>query len=188
VCPYRAVSLNTRPEITAAACEACGICAAECPREAIRIPGLERHELLARVAAGRPADCVDRPYIAAFCCRRSAGVAARAALGERRGWDATINVIEVPCAGSLGPELMLSAFRQGADGVLVLTCHEDNCHSRQGNRFARMRAEQAAAFLKASGALEQRLMFKTLAANMVKEFVDIATEFSSTLRELDNGK
>jgi quinone-modifying oxidoreductase subunit QmoB len=188
VCPYRAISLNTRPKITAAACETCGICAAECPREAIRIPGLERHELLARVAAGCPANRADRPYIVALCCRRSAGVAARGALCERRSWEATINIIEVPCAGSLPPELMLSALGTGADGVLVLTCHEDNCHSRQGNRFARMRAEQAAAFLKSNGASEQRLVFRTLASNMVKEFADIATEFKSALRGLGHGK
>jgi coenzyme F420-reducing hydrogenase delta subunit/NAD-dependent dihydropyrimidine dehydrogenase PreA subunit len=182
VCPYRAIALNTRPTITAAACESCGICAAECPREAIRMPGLERHELLSRVAAGRPAERAGRPYIVAFCCRRSAGVAARESLCERRCWEATINVIEVPCAGSLPPALMLSAFGAGADGVLVLTCHEDNCHSRQGNCFARTRAEQTAAFLKLSGASQQRLVFKTLAANMGKEFVDIVTEFGSALR------
>jgi coenzyme F420-reducing hydrogenase delta subunit/Pyruvate/2-oxoacid:ferredoxin oxidoreductase delta subunit len=187
VCPYRAISLNTRPKITAEACETCGICAAECPREAIRIPGLERRELLARVAAGRPAGAGGSPYIVAFCCRRSAGVAAREALCGRRLWEAAINVIEVPCAGSLPPELMLSSLGTGADGVLVLTCHEDNCHSRQGNRFARMRAEQAAAFLRSSGAPEQRLAFKTLAANMGKEFVDITTDFSRALRALGDG-
>jgi coenzyme F420-reducing hydrogenase delta subunit len=83
---------------------------------------------------------------------------------------------------------MLSALGQGADGVLVLTCHEDNCHSRQGNQSARMRAEQAAAFLKSSGACEQRLMFRTLAANMASEFADIATEFGMALRSLGHGK
>jgi quinone-modifying oxidoreductase, subunit QmoB len=182
VCPYRAISLNARPQITAAACESCGICAAECPREAIRIPGLERNELFARVTASRPANLADRPYIVAFCCRRSAGVAARMAFYERRGWEATINIVEVPCAGSLPLELMLGAIGFGADGVAVLTCHADNCHSRQGNRFARTRTEQVAAFLTSCGAVEQRLMFKTLAANAAKEFADIMTEFSRTLR------
>jgi coenzyme F420-reducing hydrogenase delta subunit len=83
---------------------------------------------------------------------------------------------------------MLSALGAGADGLLVLTCHEDNCHSRQGNRFARARAEQAAVFLKSSGAWAQRLMFRTLAANMAREFADIAAEFGSALHGLGNGK
>lgn len=184
VCPYRAVSLNTRPKILAEACETCGICAAECPREAIRIPGLERHELLARIAAECPKNGGGRPYIVALCCRRSAGAAAREALCQGRRWKATVNVIAVPCAGSLPPELMLSALRTGVDGVAVLTCHEDNCHSRQGNRFAHVRTEQAAAFLKSNGVAEHRLLLRTLAANMCKEFIDIVTEFDSILRQL----
>jgi coenzyme F420-reducing hydrogenase delta subunit len=99
-----------------------------------------------------------------------------------KSWDAVVNVIEVPCAGSVTPEFILSAFSLGADGVLVLTCHEDNCHSRQGNRFARTRADQASAFLAQCGAGATRLVFKTLAANMETELDAILSEFSATLR------
>ena len=99
-----------------------------------------------------------------------------------KSWAAVVNVIEVPCAGSVTPEFILSAFSLGADGVLVLTCHEDNCHSRQGNRFARTRADQASAFLTQCGADATRLVFKTLAANMETELDTILSEFSATLR------
>jgi coenzyme F420-reducing hydrogenase delta subunit/Pyruvate/2-oxoacid:ferredoxin oxidoreductase delta subunit len=180
VCPYRAVLLNTRPTILTAACERCGICAAECPREAIRIPGLERNEMRALITPGRWREAL--PYVVAFCCRRSAGVAAKAAVDAGKSWAAVVNVIEVPCAGSVRPEFILSAFSLGADGVLVLACHEDNCHSRQGNRFARTHADQASAFLKQCGAGATRLVFKTLAANMETELDTILSEFSATLR------
>ena len=180
VCPYRAVLLNSRPTILPAACERCGICAAECPREAIRIPGLERNELRALITSGQKREAL--PYVVAFCCRRSAGFAAKAAVDAGKSWAAVVNLIEVPCAGSVTPEFILSAFSLGADGVLVLTCHEDNCHSRQGNRFARTRADQASAFLKQCGADATRLVFKTLAANMETELDIILSEFSATLR------
>ena len=180
VCPYRAVLLTTRPTILPAACERCGICAAECPREAIRIPGLERSELRALITSGQRREAL--PYVVAFCCRRSAGVAAKAAVDAGKSWAAVVNVIEVPCAGSVTPEFILSAFSLGADGVLVLACHEDNCHSRQGNRFARTRAEQASAFLTQCGAGATRLVFITLAANMETELDAILSEFSATLR------
>jgi hypothetical protein len=45
-----------------------------------------------------------------------------------------------------------------------------------------------AAFLKSSGVPEQRFMFRTLAANMVREFTDIAAGFSSAVRGLGHGK
>jgi quinone-modifying oxidoreductase subunit QmoB len=182
VCPYRAVLLNRRPTILPAACERCGICAAECPREAIRIPGLERNELHALISSGRRREPQALPYVVAFCCRRSAGFAAKATADAGKSWAAVVNVIEVPCAGSLAQESILSAFSMGADGVLVLTCHEDNCHSRQGSRFARTRTEQACAFLKQCGADATRLVFKTLAANMETELDTILSEFSATLR------
>ncbi|HEX5681797.1 MAG TPA: hydrogenase iron-sulfur subunit, partial [Desulfobacterales bacterium] len=111
-----------------------------------------------------------------------AGFAAKAAVEAGKSWAAVVNVIEVPCAGSLTPEFILSAFSLGADGVIVLTCHEDNCHSRQGNRFARARADQASAFLTQCGADATRLMFKTLAANMETELDTLLSEFSATLR------
>jgi coenzyme F420-reducing hydrogenase delta subunit/Pyruvate/2-oxoacid:ferredoxin oxidoreductase delta subunit len=182
VCPYQAVLLNTRPAILPAACERCGICAAECPREAIRIPGLERSDLRALITSGRRPEPAPLPYIVAFCCRRSAGVAAKAAVDEGKRWGAVVNIIEVPCAGSLRPEFILSAFSLGADGVLVLTCHADNCHSRQGNRLAAVRTDQASAFLEHCGAGETRLVFKTLAANMETELDTLLSEFSATLR------
>jgi quinone-modifying oxidoreductase, subunit QmoB len=184
LCPYGAVALDERPRVVPAACERCGICAAECPREAIRIPGLERRELHALIASGRPADPGGAPHIVAFACARSAGPAARAAVEAGRGWDASLNLVEVPCAGSLSAEVILSAFGRGADGVLVLTCHEDNCHSRHGNRLAWRRVEQAGAFLDRAGIGSGRLALKTLAANMPAELAVIVTEFSQTLTGL----
>ncbi len=185
VCPYRAVALDGRPQVLPAACERCGICAAACPREAIRIAGLEREDFHRFIAAGRTADPAgDSPSVVAFCCRRSAAPALRAAVAAGSCWAATLNIIEVPCAGSIAPDVILSAFRQEADGVLILACHADNCHSRHGNQLAHQRAELSAAFLDRCGAGPGRLVFKTLASNMPAEAAAIVTAFSATLRDL----
>jgi len=184
VCPYRAVALDGRPQILPDACERCGICAAECPREAIRIAGLEHADLHRLIAAGPTTDPAgDSPLLVAFGCRRSAAPALRAAAADSC-WDATLNIIEVPCAGGIAPAVILSAFRQGADGVLILACHADNCHSRHGNHLAQQRAQLSSAFLDRCGAGAGRLVFKTLASNMPAEAAAIVTAFSTTLRGL----
>jgi coenzyme F420-reducing hydrogenase delta subunit/NAD-dependent dihydropyrimidine dehydrogenase PreA subunit len=181
ICPYRAVAMQPLPVIQPEACERCGICVSECPRQAIRLDGLERGGLTATVAAGRPAATAAGPHIVAFCCRRSAGLAARQALASGAAWPAALTIVEVACAGSLAAEDLLATFTQGADGVLVLTCHEDNCHSREGNRFARSRAERAAEFITHCGGDGRRLRFETLAANMPAEFSRIVSDFSRSL-------
>jgi coenzyme F420-reducing hydrogenase delta subunit/ferredoxin len=181
VCPHCAVALDGRPQVLPDACERCGICAAECPREAIRIAGLERGDLRRLVSAGAAAE---GPRIVAFACRRSAAPALREAFAARGGLNGALHLIEVPCAGSLAPEVVLSAFQTGADGVLVLACHADNCYSRHGNRLARQRTDLAAAFLDRCGAGTGRLAFKTLASNMPAEAAAIAAEFSAILAGL----
>jgi coenzyme F420-reducing hydrogenase delta subunit/NAD-dependent dihydropyrimidine dehydrogenase PreA subunit len=178
VCPHRAVILNTRPSVLPAACERCGICAAECPRGAIRIPGLEMPDLLAEIT---PAASAAAPRLIAFCCSRSAGLAARSAQTlDRSG----LTVIEVPCAGSLSPQMLLAPFGRGAEGVLVMTCHEDNCHSHAGRGFAQRRSEQTAAFLGLSGIGGGRIKVVALAANMASEFTEMVADFRRTLLAL----
>jgi heterodisulfide reductase subunit A len=54
VCPFAAVARDSEQrvaKIIAAACQGCGICAAECPAEAISLRNLERESILAGVQA-----------------------------------------------------------------------------------------------------------------------------------------
>ena len=170
--------LNTRPTVLPAACERCGICAAECPRGAIHIPGLEPHDPPAEIT---PAASTTAPRLTAFCCSRSAALAARSAETLDRGG---LTLVEVPCAGSISPQMLLAPFGRGAEGVLVMTCHDENCHSREGRRFAHRRAEQTADFLRLSGLGGDRIKIVSLAANMASEFTQAVADFRGTLLTL----
>lgn len=49
------------------------------------------------------------------------------------------NVIQVPCSGMIQPRMIESAFKNGADGTIVMGCQIGDCHFREGNKFCRER-------------------------------------------------
>ncbi len=180
LCPYEAIRITEkeRVEVMAEACQRCGICAAECPRTAIRIPGLGKDALFSEQS---PAAAVS---ITAFCCTRSAAQAGRLSARMGRDLPEGLEILEVPCAGTVSVEHLMAAFSRGADGVMVLSCHPDNCHSGRGNILARQRVELLAGRLAQIGVDPRRLSVQTLASNMGVEFGDIIGSFGKLLVDL----
>jgi len=183
ICPYRAIVLNKRVCVAPQACEGCGLCVAECPRGAIRIENLNNQVLFDRIADNRKTSQTDTfsPFIVAFCCSRSAAGAGELAACMGCALPARLKVITVPCAGSVTLNHILRAFSSGADGVLVLTCHEGNCHSQRGNTYAANRVEHLLDLLEDTGFEKERLSIHPLASNMGIEFSDIVNRFEKII-------
>jgi coenzyme F420-reducing hydrogenase delta subunit/Pyruvate/2-oxoacid:ferredoxin oxidoreductase delta subunit len=185
-CPYGAISLEPRVSVDPQACEGCGICAAECPRFAITINTPEGDAISQRIPDRKKTVHGDTfmPSITAFCCSRSARRAGELASCMGHALPAGLHVVEVPCAGSISRQHLFSAFSKGADGVLVLTCHKGNCHSEEGNVYARQRVDQLSDMLPQIGFESERLAYKTLASNMGTEFAEMVNGFEKNLLAL----
>jgi coenzyme F420-reducing hydrogenase delta subunit/Pyruvate/2-oxoacid:ferredoxin oxidoreductase delta subunit len=186
LCPHRAISyLNRRPVFYPIACKGCGICAAECPMDAIQLIGSRDLEIKGRIkeALGAGASML------VFACRRS-GMEAASGLEEPRSGASGITLVEVPCAGRLDPDLLFTAFRYGALGVMVLACHHGSCRSVEGSLFAEGRASLVKRELREMGVREERLFFGTIAPMETKAFSRIVREFEEGLKEdmLSEGK
>jgi len=67
---------------------------------------------------------------------------------------------------------------------MVITCHEGNCHSEKGNIFVRQRADMVFEFLTQMGFEKERLIIKSLAANMAMEFSEITAGFEKQMIDL----
>ncbi|OGP59039.1 MAG: hypothetical protein A2V65_12625 [Deltaproteobacteria bacterium RBG_13_49_15] len=119
-----------------------------------------------------------------FCCRRSAAPARELAVKLGLPLPKHLDIVEVPCAGGLSPEQLLSAFQEGADGVMVMTCHEGNCHSERGNILARQRVYQLTDLFQKMGFESRRLVFRTVASNMGPEFAAMVGSFSEMIGEI----
>jgi coenzyme F420-reducing hydrogenase delta subunit/Pyruvate/2-oxoacid:ferredoxin oxidoreductase delta subunit len=184
LCPYQAIALHAKPEIMPEACQGCGICAAECPAVAIEMDPLTHLAMTQKLTSLRSdhdQQRRDSPFLVAFCCARSAKIAQEMAFAMGHRLPPGLALVNVPCAGSISLGHLLAAFQSQADGVLVLTCHPDNCHSETGNLLAHQRATHLLALLPSLGIAQERIQVATLAANMGTEFARVASTFEKSI-------
>ena len=186
LCPHRAIQLDLRVSISPAACEGCGICLAECPRGAISFEDEKTETDPAMPAAGIIGQGGGSfvPSITAFCCSRSAARAAELAACMGKTLPHGFQIVEVPCGGSISLSDILTAFNGNADGVMILTCHEGNCHSARGSGYVQQRVDRISELFRPIGLEGGRLIKKTLASNMGVEFAGALVDFEKQLLEI----
>jgi quinone-modifying oxidoreductase subunit QmoB len=186
LCPYHAITLNSRVAVVPDACERCGICAAHCPRNAVRIADLEPEVISALIGTCSDINTQTTfvPFIVAFCCCRSAAQAKDLAICMDHRLPQGLRMVQVPCSGALSYDHIFAALENKADGVMVLTCHKGNCHSERGNIYAGQMVEQIREMFSRIGFEKERLLIQTLASTMGAEFARIADRFEKTVAKL----
>jgi F420-non-reducing hydrogenase iron-sulfur subunit len=95
-----------------------------------------------------------------------------------------MRAVRVPCSGRVAPELVMRAFDQGADGVLVLGCHIGECHYDNGNHRAAKRMPTLRALIEFAGLEPERLRLDWVSASEGERFARIVQEFTETVRLL----
>ena len=124
------------------------------------------------------------PKIIAFCCRFCAYGAADLAGSMRLQYPDNIRIVLIPCTGKADIKHMLTAFENGADGVMVAGCLEGDCHFVTGNLRARKRTERARKILAAAGLEPERIEMFNLSSAMGPRFAEIVTEFTERITSL----
>jgi coenzyme F420-reducing hydrogenase delta subunit/Pyruvate/2-oxoacid:ferredoxin oxidoreductase delta subunit len=183
VCPHGAIYWDNRAVISPVACQGCGICASECPMDAIQLVEYTDDQMEAQILSATEPQ-TDTPRIIAFVCQNSAYEAAEMARLFGETLPSGLQMIKVPCAGKVDVDYILTAFQAGADGVLVLACHKDNCKSLRGNTFADWRVQDTRRMLEEAGLEKERLQFATLASNMPVEFSRIVRQMEEEIKAL----
>jgi coenzyme F420-reducing hydrogenase delta subunit len=124
------------------------------------------------------------PRIVAFCCVHSAYQAADAAGHMRIPYPENILMMRIPCAGRVDTLHILRAFENGADGVVILACHEGACHHISGNIRAKERVERANALLREIGVDGRRVEMLTFAPSEGPRFAQVISELEERIKEL----
>ncbi len=124
------------------------------------------------------------PRIIAFLCTWCSYTGADTAGIARIKSPANIRAIRVPCSGRVSPELVMRAFDQGADGVLVLGCHIGECHYDTGNHRAAKRLPILHSLMQFAGLETERFHLDWVSASEGERFSHIATKFTEAVRAL----
>ncbi len=90
----------------------------------------------------------------------------------------------VPCTGRVEEVVMMKAFENGADGVMVVGCLEGDCHFLEGNLRARRRVERVAALLTDAGIGGERIRMFNLSAGEGSKFAAYAEEMDQHIKKL----
>ncbi|GAB6909171.1 conserved hypothetical protein [Desulfosarcina cetonica] len=183
-CPHGAIywAAENKPVISKVACQGCGICASECPMDAIQIGDYNDTAMIETVGQSATAKTGDAPTIVAFCCQNSGLEAAKMAESFGMPLPAGLKTVTVPCAGKVDIDYIMHALAEGADGVVIMACHNGNCKSERGSLYAGWRAANAQEMLAAIGVEKERICFATTASNMGADFSTILMDMEAQLK------
>jgi len=129
-------------------------------------------------------DATFEPRIVGFLCNWCSYAGADKAGAAQTPYPPNVHVIKVMCSGRVEPEFILSAFRDGADGVLVLACHPGDCHYKEGNYRALARAELLKRLLDPLAIDPRRYRFDFVSAGEGEKFVEVITGMVEDIRVL----
>ncbi len=152
ICPYGAPVVSSYSEIRLEYCQACGLCAPECPGRAISMLSYDINGLRNSVPSlvGPIDPKRSEPVIAAFLCAHHAGVT---------GFNLQENIkqVHVHCISRIDILDILKAFECGVDGVAVLHCTQEACKYRGISQRVDARLQKAKKLISSLDIEEGRL-------------------------------
>ena len=124
------------------------------------------------------------PRIVAFFCNWCTYTASDLAGTARMSYAPNVRVIRIMCSGRLDPQFILTALREGADGVLIGGCHPGDCHYQEGNYKALRRYKLLKRMLKSMGLEEERIRLEWISASEGDKVQKVVNEMTEQIRRL----
>lgn len=124
------------------------------------------------------------PKIVGFLCNWCSYEGADAAGKGQKDYPPNVRVVRMMCSGRIDPQFVIEAFREGADGVLILGCHPGDCHYKQGNYEALRRYLILKKVLAQFGIEEDRVRLDWVSASEGDKFAKVVSEMVDGVRKL----
>jgi heterodisulfide reductase subunit A len=180
-CPYGAITWKAekQPEVIQALCKGCGLCAADCPKNAVQIVHFSDSQILAQVEAAlqnNPADKIVG-FVCHWCCHGAVDMAGV----SRLQYPPNVRLIRVMCSARVSLQHVERAFERGAAGVFVGGCEFPTCHYIVGNYKAEKRMERVRKMLAKKGYDPARLWVDWCSAADGPKFAHIMRKMAEQL-------
>ncbi len=189
-CPYAALTMTEGTDtkvaaVTQAKCKGCGVCGPACPVDCITIHHSTDSQIDAEIDAltGAPHE-VSEPRILAFLCNWCGAAAADNAGTSRISYPTAIRPIRVMCSGRVEAKSIYKAFRQGMDAVMIVGCHEVDCHYVSGIGETIRRVPYVKKKLQGIGISPDRVYLDYASAAEGDRFARIVEGFTDKVRKL----
>jgi len=124
------------------------------------------------------------PRIIAFLCYWCSYTGADNAGTARLKYPANVDIIRVMCSGRIDPDLIMTAFARGADGVMVCGCHIGDCHYIAGNHKTMARMPLVARTLVQLGIDHGRFVHEWVSAAEGEKFAALVERVTRQVRRL----
>ncbi len=124
------------------------------------------------------------PVIIGFLCNWCSYTGADLAGVARLQYPPNLRPIRVMCSGMVHPDLVMEAFKVGADGVIIMGCHPGSCHYFDGNTKTNARAQVLCAILEDTGIDSDRFELQWISSAEASVFARIITGFTQKIKQL----
>ena len=124
------------------------------------------------------------PKVVAFVCNWCTYAGADLTGTSRIKYASNVKIIRFPCTGRIDFMLLLKAFANGADGIIVSGCHPNDCHYNAGNFHARRRFAMLLKLLEFIGIDPRRIQFSWVSAAEGAKWRDVVNSVTNEIRAL----
>lgn len=124
------------------------------------------------------------PKIIGFLCNWCSYEGADSAGRARKDYPANLRAVRVLCSGRIDPQFILQAFKEGADGVMILGCPPGDCHYKEGNFHMLRRYTFLKKVLAQFGIEEDRLRLAWVSAGERDKFIEVVSEMVEKVGQL----
>ncbi|MCL1944081.1 MAG: hydrogenase iron-sulfur subunit [Candidatus Azobacteroides sp.] len=124
------------------------------------------------------------PKIVAFVCNWCTYAGADLTGTNRIKYSPDVKIIRFPCTGRIDFMLLIKAFSNGADGIIVSGCHPNDCHYTSGNFHARRRWTIFRSLLDFMGIDVNRITFTWVSAAEGAKWAEVVDSTVEKIKKL----